>query len=443
MTSAEIEGVWDELVKKDPYLTFFSSPKWVGSAAPYFAAIKSFFETFSEMKFGMTKKTINKALQTTRPVSEYGIPPEYRAFLHGLNFQPAVKTSMAQSVGPLTALIEFATSAEPYYVKWADALKRMYANVPCITGFIDELADMPDTGSLNFSNAAKLLVDLTPLVLTREQRRGCLPFCFFRDYFADLTIETDIATTKEKVIGVKAKDDFDERVASFSWSGYGFFMAWKNVSAKKYKVTTNVSVDDLKVMFSMLMLKAHLDDLSIFKAITELEPINSTSFRKKNMHNSFVTLDDKEKFHPQKDVIIPVPKIISKFASATLRKDLATPNKQVVGNPQLTGMHRHILTETFKKFFVHGDSRMVNGNAIDTVRLFLKKLKEELFKNGQDLKVIREIGTLEWVESESLKYVATKDAGKIKIEWKYKEDTTIKKTYDPVGMFFWPYTDTE
>jgi hypothetical protein len=62
-----------------------------------------------------------KLEKTKSSLSSFGIAPMHHVLCEGSTFPPEKRTSMAMSVGSLTALLNYLTSNEKYRGKWKQA----------------------------------------------------------------------------------------------------------------------------------------------------------------------------------------------------------------------------------------------------------------------------------------------------------------------------------
>lgn len=63
-------------------------------------------------------------------VSQYGLTPAHHILLEGATYKPERRSAMAQTLGPLTAMIAAYKSRDPYRTKWIEAVKRDLVHIP-------------------------------------------------------------------------------------------------------------------------------------------------------------------------------------------------------------------------------------------------------------------------------------------------------------------------
>lgn len=84
------------------------------------------------MPIGKTEAGAVKYVQ----LDKYGLGAAHGVLLEGVTYPPERKSSMAMSVGPLTAMLTMINSTGKYRSKWENAVKKMLAHCPLIDDFI-------------------------------------------------------------------------------------------------------------------------------------------------------------------------------------------------------------------------------------------------------------------------------------------------------------------
>lgn len=93
---------------------------WYGTAAPLIGFIQMFRFRMNELRVGHSTFTLSKSNGTTfnTGVDYYGLYSVHHPLLEGITIPPERKSSMAQSLGPMAALISLAKSDnDPKYAK--------------------------------------------------------------------------------------------------------------------------------------------------------------------------------------------------------------------------------------------------------------------------------------------------------------------------------------
>lgn len=127
-----------------------------GKQASFFVKYVSFFGVFGERvkemhlgvdrvkKYGNIHRTGETAWGS--PSSEYGLRPEFRNLCGGLNGKPQIKSSLPNTVGPLTALVELWKADNTLKKeRWRDVCLSIYSFIPGIGHIIEYLkSNNPD-----------------------------------------------------------------------------------------------------------------------------------------------------------------------------------------------------------------------------------------------------------------------------------------------------------
>ncbi|KOB65068.1 Uncharacterized protein OBRU01_23417, partial [Operophtera brumata] len=99
---------------------------WYGTMGPYLDFFAGFGLRMKELHVGHSKMPLTKreGSLVEFPVAKYGINGAHHILLQGCTFPPEKRSSMAQSVGPMTAFLCMVKSDGIYRKKWASAVKR-------------------------------------------------------------------------------------------------------------------------------------------------------------------------------------------------------------------------------------------------------------------------------------------------------------------------------
>lgn len=87
---------------------------------------------FDEISLGVSKMPVAKKGSTTDyvDVSQYGMTPAHHVLLEGSTYKPERRSAMAQTMGPMTAMIASYKSKDPYRSRWVEAIMRDLAHIP-------------------------------------------------------------------------------------------------------------------------------------------------------------------------------------------------------------------------------------------------------------------------------------------------------------------------
>lgn len=118
-------------------------PEWNGVAAPFLTFISAFNNRMNEVRTGCDTMPISKTATETKAikVSQYGLSPAHHCLLDGISFPLHKKSSLAQSIGPLTQLIivHRSQSTPSYAGRWRKAALRSIGHLPKAEEIINKI----------------------------------------------------------------------------------------------------------------------------------------------------------------------------------------------------------------------------------------------------------------------------------------------------------------
>lgn len=165
---------------------------WWGTFAPLLSYFCAWGERLAELRVGHARFVRKKEEVTTADgtkekqekvvqVKDFGLYPQHHILLEGVSFAPELRSSMAQSVGPMTAVIALCneTGDSKFQKKYRDAVGRIFSHVPNIEAIIEALVGKPAHLA---APLVRQLADLCLLVPARNQRRAYFPINFLANY---------------------------------------------------------------------------------------------------------------------------------------------------------------------------------------------------------------------------------------------------------------------
>lgn len=159
---------------------------WYGVANPLFTICGAFKMRFDEIRLGVGKMPVAKRGDVTDyvDVSRFGIRPAHHILLEGATYKPERRAPMAQSLGPLTALLCSYKSAHPYKSKWTNAVIRDLSHIPNIQQAVEVIQGRRAEEVAPLIGA---LSDVTLLAGSRNAQRAFFPVNFLM--FSCCTLE--------------------------------------------------------------------------------------------------------------------------------------------------------------------------------------------------------------------------------------------------------------
>ncbi|GLV38106.1 hypothetical protein CBL_10073 [Carabus blaptoides fortunei] len=130
-----VENIGLKYIKYNP-----NDPEnWIGTMSPYLNFSGAIGLRLNELRLGHSMMPIGKVVNFTdaSKVSAYGLQGMHHILLEGITYPPERRSSMAQSMGPMTAFLCMLRSKSPYREKWAGAVKRSMSMISCIDDIIE------------------------------------------------------------------------------------------------------------------------------------------------------------------------------------------------------------------------------------------------------------------------------------------------------------------
>ncbi|CAG4958061.1 unnamed protein product [Parnassius apollo] len=105
---------------------------WYGIANPLFNILSAFKMRYDELRIGVSRIPVGKKGNTTDyvDISQHGLTPAHHVPLEGSTYKAERRSAMAQTLGPLTAVLAAYKSRDPYSNKWIEAVKRHLVHIP-------------------------------------------------------------------------------------------------------------------------------------------------------------------------------------------------------------------------------------------------------------------------------------------------------------------------
>lgn len=141
-----------------------SGDKWFGVAGP----TMNFYIAFG-LRLGHDTMVTAKgpAGETCYAVSSFGLHRAHHVMLEGIRFPPERRSSMVQSLGPMTVPLCYLTSKEPYDSKFLTACLRSMAHILNIAKIL------PALKTKRRADAAPLISRLADILLVTTGRNVC------------------------------------------------------------------------------------------------------------------------------------------------------------------------------------------------------------------------------------------------------------------------------
>lgn len=222
-------------------------PEWYGVAAPFLTFISAFNNRMNEVQTGCDTMPVSKTANETKAikVSQYGLSPAHHCLLDGISFPPHKRSSLAQSIGPLTQLIivHRSQSTPSYAGRWRKAALRSIGHLPKAEEIINKIK------MSTREEASGLLELVVDILLVTGSRSACKAYFPFSIFYAGLNA-TQIAGLKARTTDPDSGRTIlhpveIEGVENYDHSGKGAFALW-NKAAKEGTFSMNIKTTDKK-----------------------------------------------------------------------------------------------------------------------------------------------------------------------------------------------------
>lgn len=148
--------------------------KNIGTLSSILSLVGGYRHRLSEVRLGnvVIMKTKKGNEELTMELSRFGLNNSHAPFLTGCSYTPSLQSSMKQSLGPLTVLINLTLNTEEKYARaWKDAFCQAFKLVPNI----EEMANLLAGSRAKYSSLIRALGDLCHFGITRSSNKAFIP----------------------------------------------------------------------------------------------------------------------------------------------------------------------------------------------------------------------------------------------------------------------------
>lgn len=254
MKRAEIDRIWLAETKKQglEYKSFAmdSEENWYGTMGPYLNMFAAFKLRMDELRLGHGTMPITKkdGTHTSFQVSKYGLTGAHHILLEGNSFPPERRSSIVQSLGPMTAFLCMIRTEGIYRNKFAAAVKRAMSHIPSI----DDVIEITKNVKMSFelSTLISLIAEILLITTSRQATRMCFPLNF-------VTLES---------LGENVRDSF---LRFFNTTGSGGWLLYKLCMARTWKMQGNMTEEVAAQVLYHSIFGTYKEDLSVLSQITK------------------------------------------------------------------------------------------------------------------------------------------------------------------------------
>lgn len=373
-----------------------SGKDWFGICGPYLNFLTGFGLRMKELRLGHSEFPYSKQNNTTSSYSiqKFGLTRVHHILLEGIRFPPERRSSMAQSLRPMTALLCYLQAPTTYENKFHEAAKRDLAHIPNIEGILKTIKGKPYK---NTSPIITLLADISILCTTRNAMR-CFPI---PNAFAKLVTSQDdtvfsedfIVTNKTKWTKYMQQSNKDQLCQSLNFSGVSAFYLYKVACGVPWQFCTKFTPEEAIQVLFHCWFGTYKEDLGVLSQITDTR----RWFKRDELKDKFTKPNTEGK-----NIRVNLIKLnhYSKMSSASQTGELAQGFKQLASMPCFSGKRIRSFSSDFFKYLNETSPIAVNTLTLQGIEAdlsnILKTLKEKYDKGDRT----QECGTTSWYSVE-------------------------------------------
>ncbi|RWS00554.1 hypothetical protein B4U79_11970 [Dinothrombium tinctorium] len=302
--------------------TWANKATWMGSVQTIISLWNMFGVRLNDCRITATglqivKAVAEKGTTVTKEIGldTFGLPPAYRQYAVGCNWQPFMRASLAQSLGPMTQAIMLSHSeARKFSENWENAVIRTFSHIPSVETMARFIRTNPASEN---TEIIKILAMIISIVGAREQNRLSLP-----TNLLFVLLNSDATNPK-----------FNEDIAkTFDYSGKGAWTAYKLFQEdNQIKMTLNIDNEAItqQLIFHSIF-GSYVEDFGILEFITDYKATASLNKTAKAVS------------------LIPI-KHYSKMSNALAANFTSISTKPSNAKMQFSGYRTRLFTETMKE----------------------------------------------------------------------------------------------
>nr|DBA44342.1 TPA_asm: nucleocapsid [Diachasmavirus orthomyxi] len=251
-----------------------SKENWYSTACPIMDLYALYGMRVDEQRLGYSTVTIGKD-GADGPVldcatAQWGIKRQHDILCDGLNYAPEKKSSLAQSLGPMTIMWMLSRAQGPYQKKWKDAALRVMKMIPRMNEIIELVANKPPTEVRALFEALGNVLLITG---SRQAMRATMPPNILCRLFAPIQ-DPNAMQVDEIVVasgGSKGGWVWPPILEHFTFSGRGFYMAYKLAQDLKWEMAgKGLDAPSAQQIVFHACFGSHKEDFGILPVISDV-----------------------------------------------------------------------------------------------------------------------------------------------------------------------------
>lgn len=372
---------------------------WWGTASPFWQFICGFTLRENELRVGHSNFTVRKTagVESTVAVEAYGLSGAHHVLLEGISFPPEKKSSMAQSMGSMTAMIMLARhgSEERYGAKWRNAASRALAHFDGINSIIKATSGQKAS---DVKEVFRLIADILLVTTARNAIRGYMPAALLCSLFNDVdlgNIGNSVKIVEGKTVLEPVPNISTGDISWIDFSGKGLFTVYKKCMSKNFLYPKICSNNKASQIIFHSIFGTFSEDLGILDWMC-----TGTKFlTREELGDAFKGIGAATN---TMEITLPKLRYYAKLRSACQTDYMGASQQQVSSMSRFSGFKDHNYTEFFRSYFQsNAETPGEIGRSLSEIRNNLIRRKEVLRQKINE-KQVKKIGTVKWRKIDTL-----------------------------------------
>lgn len=251
------------------YTNLLRGREWFGIAGPFSNFLSGFGLRLKELRLGHSEFPVSKDANSTTsyPISKFGLSRAHHILLEGIRFPPEKRSSMVQSLGPMTTVLCYLQSNPLYEAKFLNAAVSSLFHIPNIESILKTVKSMPRANSQSIIG---LIGDITLISTSRQRNRATPPPNVFARFVTSTTqynFAKEIFTNAgraipDMVIRAQTMEDY------LTMSGFPAAFMYNEAATTQYQLNGNFTPAEASQVIFHCWWGSYKEDFGILKSIT-------------------------------------------------------------------------------------------------------------------------------------------------------------------------------
>nr|QMP82155.1 nucleocapsid protein [Siphonapteran orthomyxo-related virus OKIAV157] len=376
-------------------VTLLGGDEWFGIAGPIFNFLTGFNLRWRELRLGHDEIPFKKEDGNVHsyPISTFGLKRSHGLLLEGCRFPPERRSSMIQSLGPMTLLVSYLL-AKPGY---EDKLKTALTNsIPILRDFPNILETMKGKKFGDLKNIIGLIAEISILTTTRQRNRAFPPPAVF---VSILSNAGDYNAVKgffalQSVSGPTITDSGNKRKilrSNITFSGIAQAVLNNVAAENSWTIAGEFSDAEFQQLIFHCWWGTYKEDFGILKSIT-----NHANWFKRDQYGKKFRAPSTQKANTIKGLVSM--KYFSKLSNAIQTNYAGTGLRQVASIPCFSGNRVRVFGGSYFKYVAEQTYTAGNASTLQGIEneltIVFKKMLDRLRREEGTM----DSGTTSWFQ---------------------------------------------